>query len=449
MRRLAAAAASAALPGLGQLVNGRLRLAKWFAIPALILIAFVVLRVATSSPARLIASVVSPTVLGILLALNVVVLAWRLASIMHAFFDGRYRPRPGRGGAAGLALILVAVVVPHGLANTLGNSAQAAFSHVFADSGASGPGRNAASTSGGPGATDRMNILVTGVDSYPGRTETLTDSMMVVSVDPVGQTVSMISLPRDIIKVPLGDGNVFGPKINSLMSYADRHPSQFPQGGMRTLEDAIGALLGMRIDYYARIDFEGFVKVVDSVGGVDIDVKKGFDDPKYDGLGINPPNVYGYAITAGPHHFNGYEALAYARSRYALGESDFTRAARQQEILIALKAKLLSSGSILTRLPQLLDAFGSLVRTDVPTDRLPDLAAMADEIKSGSIYRMVLDHPWVKPGNDPVLGSVQIPDLPLIRAAVASIAPTPGTVPVVMAAPTPTSAPKPTPEATP
>ncbi|MBI3745500.1 MAG: LCP family protein [Chloroflexi bacterium] len=437
VRWLVAAAGSAVIPGLGQLINGRLRLAKWFGVPALILLAFVALRVATSSPARLFASVISPTVLGLLLALNVVVLAWRLAAVAHAFFDGRYQPRSGRGGAAGLALILVAVVVPHGLANTLGSSAQAAFSNVFASGQSTGPGPVAASTSGGPGSNDRLNILVTGVDSFPGRTETLTDSLMVVSVDPVGKTVSMISLPRDIIKVPLGNGNTFGPKINSLMSYADRHPDQFPQGGMRALEDAIGTMLGIRIHYYARIDFLGFVKLVDSVGGVDIDVKRAFDDPKYDGLGINPPNVFGFAVTAGPHHFNGYEALAYARSRYAIGESDFTRAGRQQEILIALKARLLSDGSLITRLPQLLDAFGALVRTDIPTDRLPDLAAMADELSSGSIYRMVLGHPLVKPGNDPTLGSIQVPDLPAIRAAVAAILPAPGKTPVAWTAPAP------------
>ncbi len=447
IRRLIAAAASAVVPGFGQLLNGRLRLAKWFGVPALVLIAFVALRVATSSPARLLASVISPTTLGVLLALNVVVLGWRLVAVLHAFFDTRFEPRSGRGGAAGLALILVAVVVPHGLANSLGTSAQAAFSNVFAGRDATGPGSNAASTSGGPGSNDRLNILVVGVDSLQGRTETLADSLMVVSVDPVGKSVSMVSLPRDIIRMPLGDGNTFGPKINSLMSYADRHKDQFPQGGMQALEDSVGALLGVPIHYYARIDLMGFVNLIDSVGGVDVNVKKGFDDPQYDGLGINAPGVNGWSITAGPHHFNGYEALAYARSRYALGESDFTRAARQQEILIALKARLLSDGSLLTQLPQLLDAFGALVRTNVPTDRLPDLAAIADELGSGSIYRMVLGHPLVKPGNDPVYGSVQTPDLAAIKAAAAAIMPKTGQTPVAWSATAGSADPAPDPTA--
>ncbi len=69
------------------------------------------------------------------------------------------------------------------------------------------------------------------------------------------------------MNVPLGTGDVFGPKLNSLMSYADAHPDEFPKGGIRTLEDAIGTLLEIDIQYYARVDFAGFVAMVDAVGG--------------------------------------------------------------------------------------------------------------------------------------------------------------------------------------
>ncbi len=430
LRRIIATGASAAIPGLGQLINGRTRLARWFAIPAILLLAVGAVLLATNSPTRLFASLISPTAMGLLLVLNGVILVWRLASVAQAFFDGRYSPRSGRMGAAGLAIILVAVVVPHGIANAWGAGAQAAFSNVFAASRPTGPGGLVASSSGGPGSNDRVNILLVGVDSFPGRTEELTDSMMVISIDPIGRTVSMISLPRDIVSVPLGDGNVFGPKINSLMSYANRNRSQFPNGGMRTLEVALGTMLGIPIHYYARIDFIGFVKLIDSVGGLDINVTRAFYDPVYDGLGVNPANVQGWGVKVGPHHFNGYEALAYARSRYAIGESDFTRAARQQEIIIALRNKLMSAGSLLGNVPSMLAALGDLVTTDLPTGRLPDLAAIADELGPNSIYRMVLGHPLVTPGNDPTLGSVQIPDLAAIRTVVKGIVPPPGVTPV-------------------
>ena len=138
--------------------------------------------------------------------------------------------------------------------------------------------------------------------------------MIVASLDPVGDTVSIVSIPRDLVNVPLGDGDVFGPKLNSLMSYADRHPEDFPNGGMRALQDAIGALLGIQIHYYAQVDFGGFIAMVDAVGGVDVNVKKGFEDPNYDGYGFDQR---GFSINAGQHHLNGIEALAYARVRKA------------------------------------------------------------------------------------------------------------------------------------
>ena len=439
IRRTIAAAASALLPGFGQLINGRLRLARWFALPALVLIAFLAIRMATSSPVRLLASMVSPSVMSLLLALNLVVLAWRLVSVLHAFFDRRYAARSGRAGAAGLALLLLLVIVPHGLANALGSSTRAAFSAVFTGANGSGPGADVAAILGGLGSRDRRNLLVVGLDDAPGRSESLTDSLMVVSVDPVGRTVSLVSVPRDIVRVPLGNGSVYGPKLNSLLSYAGTHPEQFPQGGMRALEDAVGALLGIRIDNYAQLDLVGFARLVDAVGGIDVNVRKGFVDPRYDGLGINPKGIHGWSVTAGPHHFNGYQALAYARSRYASGESDFTRAARQQELLVAVRARVLSDGSLLVRLPQLVTAFGGAVRTDLPTDRLPDLAAVADELRSGSVYRLVLGPPYVSPATDPVLGSVLLANLPLIRAAVASIAPPAGETPAAPSLPQPTA----------
>lgn len=441
LRRTIAAGASAVIPGFGQLINGRLRLARWFALPALILIAFLALRIATNSPARLLASIVSPSVMGLLLALNVVVLGWRLVSVLHAFFDRRYEARSGRAGAAGLALLLILVVVPHGLANALGSSSQAAFSSVFAGAGGSGPGGAVAAILGGLGSRDRVNLLIVGLDTAPGRAESLTDSLMVASVDPVGRTASLISVPGDIVRVPLGNGSLYGPKLNSLLSYADANPAQFPQGGMRALEDAVGALLGIRIDYYARLDLVGFARLVDAVGGVDVNVRKGFVDHRYDGLGINPKGIHGWSVTAGLHHFNGYEALAYARSRYASGESDFTRAVRQQELLVAIRARVMSDGGLLMRLPQLVTVFGGAVRTDLPADRLPDLAAVADQLKAASFFRLVLGAPYVRPGSDPALGSVLLADLPLIRAAVASIAPPAGETPVAPSAPQPTAAP--------
>ena len=433
--RVLAAGASAVFPGLGQLVNRRPRLAAWFGVPTLVAALVGALLIVTESPARLLATVVSPSVMTFLLAVNALVLAVRLASVWHAFFDRRHTTPPGRVGMLALAALSVAVVLPHAFANAWGTSAAASFSKIFATSGA-GPGKQAAAIDPGSG---RINVLIVGVDSLPWRGETLTDSLMVASLDPVSKTASLLSLPRDIVDVPLGNGDVYAAKINSIMSYAAARKDRFPQGGMRALEDAVGTMLGIPIHYYARIDFVGFVALVDSIGGVDVNVKKGFTDPVYDGYGFPgySPNSAppGWTVTAGPHHFDGYEALAYARSRYAIGESDFTRAGRQQEILLAIRARLLSNGALLTQLPQLFSALGNLVKTDIPVDRLPDFAAIVDEMGPSSISRRVLEHPLVVGANDPRLGSVQRPDLPAIRAMVAAFFPPPGSAPTGSAGP--------------
>ena len=440
LRRTLAAAASALLPGLGQLINGRFRLARWLAVPILVLIAIVALVLGTNSPGRLIASIVSPTAMSLLLALNLVILGWRLVAVGHAFFDGRYAGRSGRVGAAGLVIVLIAVALPHTIANAWGSAAQTAFAHVFTAQAQAGPGSQVAATEPGPGSDQRLNILIVGIDKLPGRTANLTDTMMVASIDPVGETASIVSIPRDLVRVPLANGNLFGPKLNSLMAYGDNHPEMFPEGGMRALEEAIGALLGIPIHYYAKMDFFGFVKVIDAAGGIDVTVAKDFYDPKYDGLGVNPPKVYGWGLTAGRHHLNGYEALAYSRSRYAPGGSDFVRAGHQQEVLVALRDKLTSDGSLFWKLPDLLEALGDLVTTDLPTDRLPELAAIIDEMGSGGIYRAVLQRPLIKTGGiDAVYGSVQVPDVPAIQEVARGLFPPPGETPISWPAATPAS----------
>ena len=259
--------------------------------------------------------------------------------------------------------------------------------------------------------------------------------MMVVSFDPVGKTASMVSLPRDLVNVPLGGGDDFGPKLNSLMSYADRHPADFPKGGLRTLQDAIGELLGIPIHYHATMEFEGFIHMVDAVGGVDITVAKAIDDPGYDGFGADGR---GWSITAGRHHLDGVDALAYARSRKSAGESDFTRAGRQQQIIVALKNAATDGGSVFWELPGLLGAVGDSIRTDLPIERLPQLAAAIDEMGPGGITRAVIRHPLVR-SVDTRYGSSLMPDVPAIREVAARLFPQPG------GAPEPWPTPKPSP----
>ena len=438
-RRLAAAGLSAVLPGLGQAFNRRQRLTLLFLVPSLLLILVVAIVWATQTPTRIAAWAVAPAVLGALLTLNAILLAWRLVATGQAFLDTRRHGPTGRLGLIGVVLLALFVVVPHLLVFRYGTAFGAAFARVF-------DGKELVSTvptesDPGPGPNDRVNVLVIGVDAVPGRTATLTDTMMVLSFDPVGKTASVVSLPRDLINVPLPDGNVYGPKLNSLMSYADTHPKVFPKGGMRTLQGAIGALLGIPIHYYARMEFSGFISMVDAVGGVDVTVARAIDDPRYDGFG---EGQRGWSIAAGVHHLDGANALAYARSRKSAGESDFTRAGRQQQILVGLKQAATKGGSLFWSLPGLLDAVGDSVRTDVPIERLPQLAAAIDEMGSRGITRAVIDHPLVR-SVDSRYGSSLQPDVAAIRDVAAKLFPTPGGTPE----PWPTPLATPTPRATP
>ena len=438
-RRLAAAGLSAILPGLGQAFNRRQRLALLFLLPSVLLTLLAAIVWATQTPTRIAAWAVAPAVLGALLSLNAVLLVWRLIATGQAFLDTRRHGPTGRLGLIGVVLLALFVVVPHLLVFRYGTAFGAAFARVF-------DGKELVSTGPterdpGPGPNDRVNVLVIGVDAVPGRTATLTDTMMVLSFDPVGKTASVVSLPRDLINVPLPDGNVYGPKLNSLMSYADTHPKVFPNGGMRTLQGAIGALLGIPIHYYARMEFSGFISMVDAVGGVDVTVARAIDDPGYDGFG---EGQRGWSITAGVHHLDGANALAYARSRKSAGESDFTRAGRQQQILVGLKQAVTKGGSLFWSLPALLDAVGDSVRTDVPIERLPLLAAAIDEMGARGITRAVIDHPLVR-SVDSRYGSSLQPDLAAIRGVAARLFPAPGGTPEPWPTPLPTPVAKATP----
>jgi LCP family protein required for cell wall assembly len=401
-------------------------MAAIFALPSLALVALVWLSLLLSSPTRLAATLISPAILTAVLVLNVVVLAWRLASVGHAFFD-RNRGVPSRAGTVALAVLVAFVAIPHLFGLQVGFAARDTFARIFeqgAVAGVTGTPR--------PGDNERTNILVIGIDKTPSRNATLTDTMIVVSLDPVGRTVSMVSIPRDLVGTPLGNGDVYGPKLNSLKSYADAHPDEFPDGGMRALRDAVSALLGIPIHYHASIDFFGFVKIVDKLGGVDVDPARGFSDPEYGYRGR-----YGFSITAGPHHLDGLDALAYVRARRAAGESDFTRAARQQEVMVALRDRALRNGSLLFQLPALFDAVGQAIRTDLPVDRLPLFAVLADEVDDESIVRVVLHPPLVK-GARNQYGAVQIPDLLAIWAVADGVFSDPGTPPRPWPTPLPT-----------
>jgi LCP family protein required for cell wall assembly len=237
--------------------------------------------------------------------------------------------------------------------------------------------------------------------------------MLVVSLDPDGTRSAMISVPRDLYGIPLPGGGVFKEKLNSLMVRAAGDPKKYPLGGVGTLKAAIGGLLGVRIHYFAAINLLGFKQTVDSIGGVDITVARSINDPTYYDEFDRPAPLY---IKAGTYQMDGHMALAFVRSRKGTGDSDFTRADRQQQLLEAVRAKL-TAGNLLLALPGLLDAVKNTIATDVPSGRLAQLAAAVQEADMSRLQRIVLRPPeYMRVDPFSRAGYILIPDLRAIRA---------------------------------
>lgn len=223
--------------------------------------------------------------------------------------------------------------------------------------------------------SDVTNILVMGSDrrspSDPGRT----DVMLLVSVDRVNKVVRMLSIPRDLWVFIPGVGNN---RINTANVFGGL--TKKPGAGPALVRETFKHNLGLRIDRYVILDFNGFKDVVDTLGGVTVDVPCGL----YDGAYIQLP--------PGRHHLNGNQALRYARSR--LSTSDFSRAARQQQIIRALWEQTPKT-QLLLKIPQLWSTFRNRVETDMNLAELMSLGALATQLKPEDLKSRVLTYPNV------------------------------------------------------
>jgi LCP family protein required for cell wall assembly len=299
-----------------------------------------------------------------------------------------------------LTALIVVVAITHAAAGYLSIGLFGVTSRVFggtipediapAASGAPDPGVGTLPSAGPPTlGNDRFSILLIGSDFGTGYTHSLTDTMMVVSVDPATKSVVMASLPRDIARFEMYDGSLYMGKLNSLMSHADQDKGRYPEGGTGTLAHEISYLIGVPIQYIAYINMGGFEKAIEAVGGVDVDVTRAISDDFYQ----FPNGPKGFYLSVGMHHLDGPHAVAYVRSRYGPGDNDFTRARRQQELLLSLKTKLLNPSS-LPNIPRILDELSRLVTTNYPPDQIGGLIDLSKQIDPESITRSVLGPPY-------------------------------------------------------
>lgn len=234
----------------------------------------------------------------------------------------------------------------------------------------------------------RVNILLLGKGGAGHDGADLTDTIMVASIDSCQKEVGLLSIPRDLyVKMP-GDGSM---KINAIYAtakeqalYNGASAADAEKQGIEATEKVVENVTGIPMHYYAMVDFEAFRKAIDTVGGVDINVKEQLYDPT-----VAWENNWSPVIAkAGMNHFDGKKALLYARSRHGSARGDFDRAERQREILLALQDKVFSLGTFSNpvKLSQLVGAFGDHVQTNLSVD---DLMALYDIVGGVEDHKVV------------------------------------------------------------
>ena len=245
----------------------------------------------------------------------------------------------------------------------------------------------------------RYNVMLLGGDAGPDRVGLRPDSISVASINATTGATTLIGIPRNMQKVPFRKGSpLYGPYphgyncgdnclISFLYTYAQTHPSLYPhaakegsQPGIEATKDAVEGVLGIKIQYYALIDMEGFSDLINALGGVTIDVKEKL--PIGGGIDANGQPIGTHKwIYPGVQHMNGYVAQWYARSRH--GTSDYDRMSRQREVQTALLAQF-QPGVILTKFEAIANAGRQVVKTDIPQvmlGRFVDLGGLARKQK--------------------------------------------------------------------
>jgi LCP family protein required for cell wall assembly len=251
---------------------------------------------------------------------------------------------------------------------------------------------------------ERVNILVLGIDQRqseegPWRT----DTMLLISVDPATKSAGMLSIPRDLwVPIPGFQES----RINNAHFYGDAF--NYPGGGPALAEKTVQYNLGIPVHYYVRLNFTAFEKLVDLIGGIDVQVERTIDDPEYpefDGPGFDP-----FHIDAGLQHMDGNTALKYARTRHDDPMGDFGRARRQQQVMLAIRDKVLQANMIPQLLPragEIASTLGDAIQTDLSLQQVLELAKLGSQIDRTRIKQGIIDQtvtlPYETPDKDQVL----------------------------------------------
>lgn len=417
--RTLAAVLSFVAPGTGQLLTGRIRVGLLFLIP-FALLALGAITLARGDRGTILEILVQPGVFAALIVLDIALLGWRVVAIVDAWWSGSRREQRTRLGTVTVVALLAITVGTHALIGSQVLAAQDTVAAVFQGEEESDeddgfgeiveptpsptPTPYVVDVGGGPTlevsipptptpaptprtnplSDGRLDVLLVGADSGPGRWSLRTDTLVVLSVDEASGEAALFSIPRNMVNVPLPKESrgafacrCYPEMINSLYVYASGHPRQFPGKddvrGLRAVQMAIGTLIGRKLDGMVVVQLQGFVKLINAVGGLDINVPEAVYDQRYP-----LENGNGYVevyIKKGKQHMTGRKALMYARSRHQ--DSDYGRMERQQIVLTAL-GRQLQKESLLVQLPELMGIAKQHLWTNLKRRDLPALMQLAE-----------------------------------------------------------------------
>lgn len=249
---------------------------------------------------------------------------------------------------------------------------------------------------------NRVNILLMGMGGGNHDGAFLTDSIMVLSVRPSDKKVAILSIPRDLyVKIPNfneskinaafhdGYSNYMSKQCKNKKNTSSCADDAFAAGALLS-SDTISSTLNIPIHYYATADFSGFEKLINQLGGIDINVEKAIYDPYFPDKAMK--GYEPFRIKAGEQHLNGETALKYARSRQTT--NDFDRAARQQKVIAAAKDKAVSGGILSNpkKLADIVSTLGNSVKTNFSPGELKALISMIENVSNGDIITEVLSN---------------------------------------------------------
>lgn len=266
-----------------------------------------------------------------------------------------------------------------------------------------------------PGEGGRVNLLLLGIDRRSGTDWAYrTDTIMVVGLDPEARGATVLSIPRDLqLPIP-GYGE---DRINTANVYGYLY--DYPGGGPGLLRATVEVNFDIPIDGYLMLDFRAFESLIDALGGIEVDVQESIHDTRYPDPRSGDPHAYKTIhFDAGLQHMDGKRALEYARSR--MSTSDFDRARRQQQILLAIRQKA-SSLSAIPRWPPLARAITGAVETDLGAGEMLALALLAARVEPSNLDQVVLERPYVASYSRDDGAAVQLPNWELINPLVEEI----------------------------